>query len=96
MYGALPSKLCLNMAFLSRVLMLHPQPMLISHIVWFTVTSMRAAFLAEIRNRGIPDLRLRKQLMGCAVGSVISLPVAVMGHAAVSHPEAQNKATPVT
>lgn len=84
------------MAFLSRVLTLHPQPMLISHIVWFSVTSVRAAFLAEIRNHGKTDLRLQKQLMGCAVGSVISLPVAMTRHAAVPHPEAQNKATPAT
>lgn len=42
LYRVLPGKPCLNTASLSRVLMLHPQPMLISAsgVVWFAATLM--------------------------------------------------------
>lgn len=86
LYRALPSERCLNTAFPSGVLTLHPQPVLISHGAWFATALMPAwpSWLKhEIVAEKTADGKLQEQLTGRAAGPAISKPGAGPGHAAL-------------
>lgn len=99
MYRALPSERCLNTAFPSGVLTLHPQPVLISHAAWFA-TALMPAWPSWLKHEMVAeetaDGKLQEQLTGRAAGPAISKPGAGPGHAALPRSGGDKEAAPAT